>query len=166
MRAPLLALALALVACQPPSGTGPVAGPRDEPEPVAEPAEVAAEETPRTEPSRRPPAGGAAIRWVDASRRPEIGMALRAERSSLIAALDESLGWFEKPSSQDYFPVGEITHERAWASAFAFRELVDRIDDPWLLEEQVRRGRCTPGEKLKNDRDVKFLPEGVDLFST
>jgi arylsulfatase A len=32
-----------------------------------------------------------------------------------------------------------------------------------LLDEQVRMGRCTPGEKLKNDREVKFLPAGVNM---
>ncbi|MDF1745648.1 MAG: arylsulfatase [Gimesia sp.] len=32
-----------------------------------------------------------------------------------------------------------------------------------LLDKQVRMGRCTPGEKLNNDRDVKFLPSGVKL---
>ncbi len=30
-----------------------------------------------------------------------------------------------------------------------------------LLDQQVRNGRCTPGEKVSNDRDVKFLPKGV-----
>jgi arylsulfatase A len=32
-----------------------------------------------------------------------------------------------------------------------------------LLDEQVRRGRCTPGEAVSNDRDVTFLPAGVTL---
>ena len=32
-----------------------------------------------------------------------------------------------------------------------------------LLEKQVQNGRCTPGEKVKNDRDVKFLPAGVKM---
>ena len=32
-----------------------------------------------------------------------------------------------------------------------------------LLDEQVANGRCTPGEKVKNDRDVKFLPAGVEM---
>jgi arylsulfatase A len=32
-----------------------------------------------------------------------------------------------------------------------------------LLNEYVRNGRSTPGEPLKNDRDVKFLPAGVSL---
>lgn len=32
-----------------------------------------------------------------------------------------------------------------------------------ILNEQVNNGRCTPGEKVANDRDVKFLPDGVKL---
>jgi arylsulfatase A len=32
-----------------------------------------------------------------------------------------------------------------------------------LLEKQVREGRCTPGEPVPNDREVKFLPPGVTL---
>lgn len=32
-----------------------------------------------------------------------------------------------------------------------------------LLAEQVNLGRSTPGEKLSNDRDVKFLPAGVEF---
>jgi arylsulfatase A len=32
-----------------------------------------------------------------------------------------------------------------------------------LLDQQVQNGRCTPGEIVPNDRDVKFLPEGVSL---
>jgi arylsulfatase A len=32
-----------------------------------------------------------------------------------------------------------------------------------LLAEQVRNGRCTPGEKVHNDRDVTFLPRGVSM---
>ena len=32
-----------------------------------------------------------------------------------------------------------------------------------LLDEQVRDGRCTPGAIISNDRDVKFLPAGVEL---
>lgn len=30
-----------------------------------------------------------------------------------------------------------------------------------LLASQVEQGRCTPGEKIPNDRDVKFLPAGM-----
>ena len=32
-----------------------------------------------------------------------------------------------------------------------------------LLREQVQNGRCTPGEPLKNDREIQFLPAGVQM---
>ena len=32
-----------------------------------------------------------------------------------------------------------------------------------LLDQQVRRGRCTPGEAVSNDREITFLPAGVTL---
>jgi arylsulfatase A len=32
-----------------------------------------------------------------------------------------------------------------------------------LLEGQVKNGRCTPGDAVANDRDVKFLPAGVSM---
>ena len=32
-----------------------------------------------------------------------------------------------------------------------------------LLDEQVRRGRCTPGAAVSNDREVEVLPQGVEL---
>lgn len=32
-----------------------------------------------------------------------------------------------------------------------------------LLNQQVQNGRCTPGEKVKNDREITFLPNGVTL---
>lgn len=35
-----------------------------------------------------------------------------------------------------------------------------------LLDQQVSRGRCTPGDEIPNDRDVKFLPDGVTLPAT
>lgn len=34
-----------------------------------------------------------------------------------------------------------------------------------LLNEEVANGRCTPGPKVSNDREVKFLPAGVSLPS-
>ncbi|MEP3478263.1 MAG: arylsulfatase [Fuerstiella sp.] len=32
-----------------------------------------------------------------------------------------------------------------------------------LLSEEVQNGRCTPGEPVSNDREVKFLPNGVTV---
>lgn len=35
-----------------------------------------------------------------------------------------------------------------------------------LLAEEVSNGRCTPGEAVSNDRDVTFLPRGVEMPGT
>lgn len=32
-----------------------------------------------------------------------------------------------------------------------------------LLDKEVSQGRCTEGKKLSNDREVKFLPDGISL---
>jgi len=71
---------------------------------------------------------------------PELARALEADRASLMAALAQSLGWYEKPSSRDYYPVAGVTHERAWASVYAFRELMLHARDAielarWVHEE-------------------------------
>ncbi len=34
-----------------------------------------------------------------------------------------------------------------------------------LLDRQVKNGRCTPGRKVPNDRNIVFLPKGVSLPS-
>ena len=34
-----------------------------------------------------------------------------------------------------------------------------------LLDQQVRNGRCTPGEAVANDREITFLPKGVSMPS-
>lgn len=33
-----------------------------------------------------------------------------------------------------------------------------------LLESEIKAGRCTPGEPVSNDREIKFLPPGADAF--
>ncbi len=132
-------LLLAAVACQPPSGTGVVGGPREgTPRPEPSPAEPSRAEPSRREPSR-PGATGAVLELVGGGV-PEVARALEGDRASLLAALEQSLTWFEKPSSRDYFPVAGVTHERGWASVYAFRELMlhatDAIDlARWIHDE-------------------------------
>jgi membrane-bound lytic murein transglycosylase A len=109
-----LALSLALLAaCRPPSGVGPVGRPAG--------------------------AGAAALERLPAGAAPALSVALRGERDDLLEALDRSFAWFERESSRDYFPVGAVTHERAWASVYAFRELVREVADPVELERRIRR---------------------------
>ncbi len=116
-----------------------VGGPREgAPRPEPPPAEPSRREPSGREPSRRE-AGSAALEPVGAGV-PEVARALEADRASLLAALEQSLTWFEKPSSRDYYPVAGVTHERAWASVYAFRELLLHATDAielarWLHDE-------------------------------
>jgi membrane-bound lytic murein transglycosylase A len=132
---------VAAAACRPPSGTGVVGGPREgtpRPEPTVEepsPSDPSRAEPSRTEGSRTE----AALEPVGAGV-PEVARALEGDRASLLEALEQSLSWFEKPSSRDYFPVAGVTHERAWASVYAFRELMLHATDAielarWIHDE-------------------------------
>jgi membrane-bound lytic murein transglycosylase A len=113
-----------------------VGGPREgEPRPQPAPAE------PRpAEPSPGELAApGAGLEAVGTGV-PEVARALEGDRASLLAALEQSLKWFEKPSSRDYYPTAGVTHERAWASVYAFRELMLHATDEielarWIHDE-------------------------------
>lgn len=131
---------LALIACRPPSGEGPVMGPTPapaRPEAAETPEEVEAEaEAPVVEGDV---VGGALARVSD------VGVADLAsllggseERAELVGALDFSLGWFEKPSTRELFPRSGITHARAWASVYAFRSLLLATRDGSELERRIR----------------------------
>ncbi len=133
------ALLVWVAACQAPAGTGVVGGPREgAPRPEPAPAEPS-----RAEPSAAEPRPAEESRAALAPARrsvPEVARALEGERESLLEALGQSLSWYEKPSSRDYFPIAGVTHERAWASVYAFRELLLHATDAielarWIHEE-------------------------------
>ncbi len=127
-RARLAALLLIVAACQPPSGTGVVAGPRDEPRPPeAEEADAA------------PAAGGAALLPADLSGVPELAASLSTDRASLLEAVDRSVAWFEKPSSRESFPRAGVSYERARLSVQAFRTLIVEVVDPGRLAREIER---------------------------
>lgn len=50
-------------------------------------------------------------------------------RGDLRAAIDQSLAYFAKPSSQKYYPYAEITHAQVVASLHRFREVLDEARD-------------------------------------
>ncbi len=45
-------------------------------------------------------------------------------QSELLPALDRSIEWMQRPSSQQHFPIEGITHAHAQASLVRFRELI------------------------------------------
>lgn len=68
---------------------------------------------------------------------PDLTAALASNRSSLVESLDNSLSWFEKPSSRNAFPVSGVSHEWARASVFAFRELLLSTESIPRLAERI-----------------------------
>jgi membrane-bound lytic murein transglycosylase A len=51
------------------------------------------------------------------------------DREELLPALDQSIGWFARPSSKQNFPIEGVTHERALASLQHFRKLLTTCTD-------------------------------------
>lgn len=114
--AALLYAFLLCVACSPPSGAGPLGSGRAGP--------------------GRPVRGAGALARLS-SGLPDLTAALRTDRASLLEALEGSLRWFEGASSRDYFPVARITHEWAWASVYALRELSAEVEDAAQLAAEI-----------------------------
>lgn len=129
--------AIGSAACAPSRPSAPVA-----PEPTPKPGPTRPATTPPATPpdyAHPLPPGASALMPVPEGAWPELETALEADRASLLQALDRSLEWFSKPSSHDAYPVAGVTHDRAWASVRAFRDLLTRIADPDALAREVRR---------------------------
>ena len=68
---------------------------------------------------------GHALRKLDPSQWPSLSTAWGARDGYLDQALDQSISWFQKPSSQQFFPFHEVsTHEQAAGSVVAFKEFL------------------------------------------
>lgn len=88
---------------------------------------------------RELPKGQYALRKIDPSRYPAFGEAwYRAKGPRLRGAIDNSIDYLNKPSSRNYFPSGDITHEKALASLELFRDVVDQAASPDALDQAIR----------------------------
>lgn len=85
------------------------------------------------------PPGQWALRKIDPSMYPAFGDAwFSAKGAGLRDGVERSLNYLAKPSSQTFFPSGEITHERAVSSLILFREVLEQADSPKKLEDMIR----------------------------
>ena len=118
----LLPLAGVLVGCEPkPTGT------------LMEPMEQGPDY------DRRLPAGHLALRKItNPADLPDFTVAA-ADRDNLLDAVRNSLNYLSKPSSQAFFPYGEITHDQAVASLEAFADLVERDVPAGEMNDTLRR---------------------------
>ena len=71
-----------------------------------------------------PPGAHALRRITDPSMIPDLTIACY-DLKDLRDAIDNSLSYLSKPSSKQFFPCGEITHDRAIASLKALGQLLD-----------------------------------------
>jgi membrane-bound lytic murein transglycosylase A len=77
--------------------------------------------------SRALPEGASALRKVvDPAAMPDLAGAFEARDGSLTEALDNSLRWFELPSTGQFFPLQPegISHDQAKASVWAIKNLL------------------------------------------
>lgn len=72
-----------------------------------------------------PPGQYALRKIIDPAMIPDITLACY-ETVDLQKAIDHSLSYLSKPSSQQFFPMGDITHEQAVASLRAMGDLLDQ----------------------------------------
>jgi membrane-bound lytic murein transglycosylase A len=71
-----------------------------------------------------PPGANALRKITDPAKLPDMTMAFNTRDANLVTAINNSLLWYNLPSTQKFFPSNDITHEQAQVSVFAFRELL------------------------------------------
>jgi len=82
-------------------------------------------EKPKTPYDRPLPPGQSALRKITNPHEiPDFSMAC-LDLTRLQAAIGHSINYLQKPSSRQFYPVGEITHSMALASLNTFAELLD-----------------------------------------
>lgn len=84
------------------------------------------------------PPGAVALEKVDTWQYPDFSAGF-GDRDSLLQAIDQSLAYYAKPSSQRYFPFEDVSHERAVTSLRALRELVLAGTSGYELNAEIAR---------------------------
>ncbi len=88
--------------------------------------------------SRPLPTGQSPLRPVmHPERLTAIDQAWQSRDLFLGDAADESIAWFDRPSTIQWFPVCDIDHARARASVVAFRELCETSTDPTSFRSEL-----------------------------
>jgi membrane-bound lytic murein transglycosylase A len=110
--------------------------------------------------SRQLRPGESALRKLGPNDPPPDLLAAFADRDPMaLTACDQSLRWFEAPSSKQFFPFEEIaTHDQAKASVVAFRELLLSSPDGMSFERAVL-------QNFDIYQTVGYNGKGVVLFT-
>ncbi len=87
--------------------------------------------------------GRMALEKIDPSEYPEFRLD-QQRLPDLLASIDHSIDYMNKPSSRAYYPYLDISHERGLASLYAFRDYVSGVSqssarpDPIPLNQWIR----------------------------
>ena len=84
------------------------------------------------------PPGALALRRISPEDYPDFSRGY-GHRVGLEQAVRHSLDYLAKPSSQRYYPYGEITHERVVASLEHFLAVLREVQSPDELDAAIRR---------------------------
>ncbi len=113
----------ALAGCRPPA-----------PPPMPQAAVVA-----RVDYAKPLPPGALALRKLSPAEYPSFAAAATAaNRSAVVASLDNSLAYLRRPASRAAYPYADITHDQALATVVALRELLATATDGPTFDAAVR----------------------------
>lgn len=84
-----------------------------------------------------PPGERALVKLTDPSQFPDFSPGFE-RRSGLEQACTYSLEYLSRPSSKQFFPYGDITHERAVASVEAFLDVFRTAKSPQELDQMIK----------------------------
>ena len=109
--------------------------------------------------ARQLPAGRSALhRITDPADLPDLELARRYGDVFLLEAIDESLRWFDAPSSRQFYPFDGFTHRQAKASLLAVKDLMQSTDSPREFAAQMKR-------KFNVYQSVGYDGSGTVLFT-
>lgn len=103
------------------------------------------------------PPGMMALRKVGPEEYPNFARGFD-KRRDLRQAIEHSLTYLAKPSSQRYFPYLDITHERAVASLKAFLQTLDQARSPEEFDQLIK-------QRFEVYKSIGWNGQGVVFFT-
>ncbi len=122
------------------------------------PQPLAPFEPPEKDYSRPLPPGQMALVQIPPEQYPDFSAAFPSDPVSLRTAIEHSLSYLAKPSSQRAYPYGDIPHARVVASLHAFLQLLDDSTSADQFDRLVR-------ERFDVFQSVGWNGEGDVLFT-
>jgi len=104
------------------------------------------------------PPGQPALRRVATPNWPDIGKAWNKRDLFLQDSLDNSISWFDAPSSKQWFPIEGVSHEQAKNSVIVLRALLEQSNSKEEFMERIE-------ERFNLFESVGYDGDGTVLFT-